>query len=221
MASALSLISDFWGIVDGPVHPADEPVLQEQDPTATVLNRDYPPPAFIGDVDNAPILILMGNGGFDAQKTPLEFSDQGSIERYIQFLRCPGPVDPGLMSPYYDSHYAAPLIRTGTAAIVNCCAYRSNRLMNSAGKLKKLADELPSVRASRKWVKDELMPAAASGAKLVVVHRPGLWDIPPGDGPNFYQAVDPEWARKALPIRFRLLIEAFLNEGNSGARSRT
>jgi hypothetical protein len=69
--------------------------------------------------------------------------------------------------------------------------------------------------ASPNMCKDELMPAAASGVRLVVVHRPGLWKIPPGDRPNFYQAVDPEWARRALPMRFRSLIEEFLTASNS------
>ena len=197
--------------MEGTVHPADRRILIERDPPAAILNRDYPPPAFIGDVDNAPVVILMGNGGYDPQATPLEFPNEGSVTRYIAYLRKPRPIEPNLISPYYAQHYAAPLIRTGKAVIVNACAYRSSRKMNAGGRLQPLADALPSVSVARNWVQNELKVAANAGDRLVVVHRPGLWCLPPGDGPNFWQAVNPEWARKYLPSRFRALIEDFLS----------
>lgn len=206
----MSALTDFWASIDGPVHSADREVLNQRDPAALILNRDFPPPAFVGDVDNAPIIILMSNGGFDAQQTPAEFPDQKTVQGYINYLRRPRPIEPGLISPYYARHYAAPLIRQGSVAIVNACAYRSNRAMNSTGRLKTLANLLPSVLTARSWAQKELVSAASSGDRLVIVHRPGLWNFPPGDGPNFVQAVDPEWARKALPYRFRVLIEHFL-----------
>jgi hypothetical protein len=208
----MSGLTQFWSTIGGAVHPDDLSILVERDPRAEILNRDFPAPAFVGDVDNAPVVILMGNGGYDPIRTPLEFPNAAAVRRYIDFLQRPGPVEPNVISPYYGRHYVAPLIRTGTAVIVNACAYRSNRNMNSRGRLKMLVNSLPSVIAARNWAKNELIPTARSGGRLVIVHRPGLWDFRPGDGPNFHQAVDPEWARKALPFRFRTMIQTFLSQ---------
>ena len=208
----MSDLTRFWSRIVDPVHPDDKRTFALYDPTASVLNRDFPPPAFVGDFDHAPVVILMGNGGYDPIKTPREFPDRHAVERYLAYLRLPGPIDPARISPYYAQHYAANLIRRGDAAIVNACAYRSSTAMNNGNRrqLKFIANLLPSVKVAREWAKGELMSAAAAGERLVVVHRPGLWELEPGDRHNFYQAVDPEWARKPLPMRFRDLIEKFL-----------
>jgi hypothetical protein len=193
--------------MSGEIHPADRSTIAREDPSRTIFNYEYPPPAFIGDVDNAPVVILMANGGYNSDETRREFVDLEKAGIYVEYLRHPGPIDPAFISPYYARHYAAPLIRSGKAVIVNACAYRS---IGISTQVKRLADELPSVAIARQWLVDELFPAATKGDRLILVHRPGLWRSALPDAPNLYVANSDEWRLKALPKRFRVAIEKFL-----------
>jgi len=65
------MLRQFWQRLDGPVHPDDRPVLESY-PTHTFDLR-FPPPAFIGDVESAPLVVLMLNGGVAADLERTEF----------------------------------------------------------------------------------------------------------------------------------------------------
>ena len=62
----MNSIVEFWKNCNGPVHPEDQNFL---DGAPGVFNLSYPPPAYIGDIENAPIVLLNGNGGYNAQVT--------------------------------------------------------------------------------------------------------------------------------------------------------
>lgn len=55
----------------------------------TLVQSRLPPPAFIGDVDHAPVVILMANGGFDAENTPAEFPEPADRDEYVAWLHGP------------------------------------------------------------------------------------------------------------------------------------
>jgi hypothetical protein len=74
-----SSIVKFWRRTSGAIHPADADVLS----TAPYLfNLDYPPPAYVGDIENASVVLLNGNGGYKPE-TKLEFPDSASIDRAL------------------------------------------------------------------------------------------------------------------------------------------
>jgi hypothetical protein len=212
----MSILTKFWSEMSGTIHPVDRPIILSEDPGQKIFNYDFPPPAFVGDVDNASIVILMGNGGYDPIETPREFPNAQVVTRYIDFLRRPGPIDPAAISPYYTAHYAAALIRGGQAVIVNACAYRSPTITSD---VRRLADALPSVQIARRWVANELLPSAARCERLVIAHRPGMWRSVLTGGPNVCVADSTEWRLKSLPIRFRAAIRAFLSGSSVGTSS--
>lgn len=173
----LSILSQFWSEIQDPVHPSDQLTLTAH-ATRGIFNLQFPPAAFIGDLDNAPIVVLMANGGYDPSMTPLEFSNPADIDFHYMHLRRPGPVDPARISPYYARNsFLAPLIREGKAVLVNACAYRS--VQQTAG-VEALANELTSVHFARKWLRRELIPQAIAGSRLVVAHRWKLWGLTEG-----------------------------------------
>src|SRR5262245_27693029 len=89
---------EFWAELEETVHPQDYPVLARyRDHT---LNLDYPPPAFVGDIRRARIFILLANGGYDDDRTPLEFAESGSAKKYRDRLRNPVPCG-SYTHPYY------------------------------------------------------------------------------------------------------------------------
>lgn len=73
-----SILVDHWRKLEGSVHPDDERVFSTANHT---FNLDWPSPAYVGDIENAPYVILMKNGGYDANMTPAEFPDEASVER--------------------------------------------------------------------------------------------------------------------------------------------
>ena len=79
-----SSIRAFWRRLEGPVHPDDRPVFDRLKHT---FNLDYPPPAFIGDIDHAPVVVLMANGGYDAKLTPTEFARPEDTVEFIEYLK--------------------------------------------------------------------------------------------------------------------------------------
>jgi hypothetical protein len=169
-----SSIRRFWKRLEGAVHPDDVLVLKSIPHT---FNLDFPPPAFIGDVDNAPIVILMGNGGYNSD-TPLEFPDRTDHDEYIQWLRGERVEVPRNLAAYYTKHRLFPRVRQGKVVIVNAVAYRST---TTAKEVREVAGGLPSAIAHREWLRHELLPAAAKGTRLVIVHRCGLWNFPAKD----------------------------------------
>lgn len=169
-----SSIRTFWRRLEAAVHPDDEQVVRSQPHT---FNLDFPPPAFIGDVDNAPIVVLMANGGYDPRGTPSEFPDQSDYAEYRDWLRGDRIEPPRNLTRYYTRHALFPWVQTGKAVIVNAVAYRSPQISREPQN-KRLADRLPSVEVHRRWLREELLPAAQQGRRLVIAHRWSLWDLP-------------------------------------------
>ncbi|CAJ0877610.1 hypothetical protein AMST5_02894 [freshwater sediment metagenome] len=161
---------EFWSRLEGTIHPED---VQAAKYAPEVLNFDYPPPAFVGDIFNARIFILMGNGGYDRSVTPSEFSADGSEDVYRARLSCPSAAGRGWTAPYYlDRPDIGDWLTSGTAAVVNALAYRSEETTPA---VRRFADKMPSVHFHRRWLRGDLLSAAAAGRVRVVVHRPGLW----------------------------------------------
>jgi hypothetical protein len=75
-----SQLRAFWQRLEGEVHPDDAPVLASNRHS---FNLDFPPPAFVGNVDTARVFILRNNGGFDALETAREFSTAQDRREHI------------------------------------------------------------------------------------------------------------------------------------------
>lgn len=172
-----SQLVEHWRKLKNAVHPDDEAVFRESPHS---FNLDWPPPAYIGDVDNAPFVLLMMNGGYDSLKTPAEFPNNAAVERYIDLLHNPRPVQPMTISPYYDSGNYGQHIASGRLALVNAIAYRSGKLSQERQN-SRLAENLPSTQVHRKWLRDELIPQALSGDRTIIAHRNGKWLLRSGE----------------------------------------
>jgi hypothetical protein len=118
-------IVDYWRQLEGSVHPEDVPVFARFPDHG--FNLQFPPPAYIGDILNAPVIILDNNGGFDAKKTPAEFPDPDAHVEFRSAMASPRPLDLNdrTVSPYYRGRNYARLLASGAAALVNGVAYRS------------------------------------------------------------------------------------------------
>lgn len=170
--SLMGILIDHWRLLAGSVHPYDEPIFNVAHHS---FNLDYPPPAYVGDVEQAPAILLMANGGFNV-KTADEFREAGSVQRYIERLHNPKPVDPAEISPYYDAGNYGDLIKSGKLALINAVAYRSKKISDE-NENKSLAKRLPSTLLHHRWLKEEMIPQAISGKRLIIAHRNGLWPL--------------------------------------------
>jgi hypothetical protein len=173
----LDAIVDFWKEQTCDAgrwsHPLDAQTL---DTLVTSFNLDYPVSPYIGDMHNAPVVILNANAGYDAIMTPAEFPSQGAIERYLDQVRNPSSCAWTAVSPYYLSRNYGRLIQSRKAVVVNASPYRSTKI--SAEKANRAAIEaLPSTKFHRQWLREALLPAAGKGLRLVIAHRWGLWKL--------------------------------------------
>jgi len=159
----------------GWVHPADEKLLGEAQHS---LNLDFPPPAFIGDINNARIIILVANGGYKSKVTPGEFASPDAVERYLRRLSNPESADWNEVAPYYRGVNYADLVSSGCAVAVNACAYRSPRISEEPDN-RKLIRRLPSCIFHRDWLVNTILPELQSGKRILVGKRHGLWFLPP------------------------------------------
>lgn len=172
-----SSIRKFWRRLEKTVHPDDAEVLSRHEHT---FNLDFPPPAFIGDVDNAPIVILMANGGYDPHKitgTQSEFLEPSDFAEHLQMLQSERICIPRRLSPYYTENTVFPWVRGGSAVIVNAVAYRSPKITEEPQN-QEVARILPSARVHKEWLLEEVLPAAERGQRCVVAHRRRLWKLP-------------------------------------------
>lgn len=171
-----SLIRKYWKAL-GPtkpwMHPEDAPIFCEHEPHT--FNLDYPPPAFIGDVDNAPVVILMANGGYSVD-TKSEFAQQSDYTEYLEWLKGERRSRPQNLSSYYTHNSIFPWVEEGKAVIVNAVAYRS-RSISKEPRNERLANALPSLARHRQWLCCEVLPAAKRCERLVVAHRWRLWGL--------------------------------------------
>jgi hypothetical protein len=171
-----SSIRDFWQRLASVVHPDDENILRSSDHS---FNLDFPPPAYIGDIDNAPVVILMANGGYSPIETPREFRDQADIDEYVAWLKGDRVETPRNLSSYYKSQKVFHYVKPGKVAIANAVAYRSVKLSEEPENIA-LAAKLPSTKAHRNWLVDELIPTARAGKRLIIAHRWKFWGLSPG-----------------------------------------
>ncbi|WP_306043693.1 hypothetical protein [Mameliella sp. MMSF_3455] len=165
-------LPDFWSKMPLNVHPRDEPHLRGAD--ARCFNLDYPPPAFVGDIVNAKVIILLLNGGYDRKMTPAEFPDPETQAAYRNRLAMPRPIEDRFTSPYHLSRNYTPWLKDGRAALLNAVAYRSIDI--KAPCVRRLSKDLPSAIFHREWLREALWPEVRGGQRFVVVHRWSLWN---------------------------------------------
>lgn len=107
------------------LHSEDEDSFRENDHS---FNLDFPVSPYVGDILNAPVIILGANAGYNEDRTPTEFPDQAAIGAYLDRVKNPVSADWSGMAQYYHGTNYGPLLLEGTAAWINACAYRSPRL---------------------------------------------------------------------------------------------
>lgn len=202
MAIMRNSLADFWSQLDGPVHPEDERSFRTRPDLAALLQRNFIPSAFFGDVLNARVILCYGNGGSEDDQA--FYKDRSLQTLLLEHIRRPAPVDPSQFFNYFDGEWHTPLIRDGHAVLVNALAYRSANMnaltpANIGG--------LPSVQVARRWIQWACNEAAA-GRRLVVFQRCRLWDIKSHAAPGVIFATNP--ASKSLSMATRAQIEAYL-----------
>jgi hypothetical protein len=170
-----SSIRKFWQRLEFTVHPDDEHVF-ENHRYRHAFNLEFPPPAFIGDVDNALIVILMGHGGYDSKMTPSEFPEPTDHVEYRRWLKGEGPIPRNLSSYYTGNKVVFDWIRNGDAVIVNAVAYRTPKIRERAEN-DRIAKLLPSLEVHRKWFFREVLSDAKADYRRVVAHHPRLWGL--------------------------------------------
>lgn len=170
----LRILAEFWSELQGSIHPNDESEFRRFPDHG--FNLEFPPPAFVGDVINAPVLILDNNGGYDAARTPREFPGAEARDEYRDMLANPRPIShkDRTVSPYYLSRNYSRWLVEGTAALVNGVAYRS--VDGKAKNVERLTRSLPSALFHQRWLHEEVLPMADRGERFVVVHRWTRWN---------------------------------------------
>ncbi|MDP2818346.1 MAG: hypothetical protein Q8O29_08710 [Polaromonas sp.] len=171
-------LSGYWSKVrqtkQGWAHPDDEDLLGREPHT---FNLDFPPPAFVGDIENAKIIVLAANGGYSASVTPGEFAAIGAADRYLKRLSFPAEADWQEVAPYYRGINYSELVFSGKAAIVNACAYRSPKISEEPDN-RRLIKKLHSAQFTRRWLIEVVLPQMQAGSRVIVGKRHGLWDLP-------------------------------------------
>jgi hypothetical protein len=200
---------DHWRRLTNSVHPLDAETFGRHRHS---FNLDFPPPAYIGDLINAPVVLLEANGGYDPVVTPSEFAGPGAVERYLDLLHSPQAVDPEIVAPYYARRNYAALISSGALVLINAVAYRS-RSMSREPENRRVAELLPSTGVHRAALFTDLLPRASTGDRFVVAHRTRLWEIQRGgfESPNVHFTTNPvsaDLSRETLKA-----ISRYLNSG--------
>lgn len=167
-------LSEYWSQMDGAVHPAD--VSEFRLFPDHGFNLDFPPPAFVGDVINAPVIILDNNGGYSDLRTPTEFPDLAAHDEYRDMLANPRPVSRNerTVSPYYLGRNFTQWLVDGNAALVNGVAYRS--VDGKAKHVNQMTKTLPSALFHQQWLRQVLLPQAERGERFIIVHRWSRWN---------------------------------------------
>ena len=199
----MSLISEYWKRLTGTVHPEDK-TLFEASPKHS-FNLEFPPPAFIGDLE-APVVILMANGGYKAGVTEAEFADEEASLSFAAYLRGERKGPPPQLSQYYLRGRLGRMIGRNEAVLVNAVPYRSGRL-SAEPENQVIAKHLSSRRVHRQWLFDEVLPAARNGDRLVFVHRNRWWGIPPSEASEFVVFSDSARAEpnRQAPDEYKLI----------------
>ena len=166
-------LATYWSTLRGSVHPEDEATFADNPEHGFDLS--FPPPAFIGDVENAPIIILDNNGGFDPTVTPGEFRTMGATDGFRDDLASSAVVDPRApwVSPYYCQRNFTKWLVSGEAALVNGVAYRS--VSGREKSVARLSKVLPSAIFHRRWLIETVLPSVDRGERFLIVHRWSRW----------------------------------------------
>lgn len=173
------------------------------------FNLDYPVSPYVGNVLDAPVVILNANAGYNPAMTPSEFPDAAAFEAYVARVDNPTGADWTGVSQYYDGTNYGHLVLAGKAALVNACAYRSPKISEEPEN-RVLIRRLPSCMFTRNWLLEALLPAANRGERLVVAKRYGLWDLPPEVYAGEGVVKDTVPAGKHLAAVTKEKVEAFL-----------
>ena len=144
------------------------------------FHLSFPVSPYIGNILEAPVIMLNLNGGYDPLMTPAEFASPGADEAYLMRVAQPADGDWTFVSEYYDALHYGQYIRSGRIALINACAYRSSNLPTGSP-ARAVAESLPSVAFHRQWLSEALVPAARSGNRVIVANRWGLWNIKPAE----------------------------------------
>ncbi|WP_157115283.1 hypothetical protein [Paracoccus contaminans] len=166
-------LAAYWSRLTENVHPDDVEIFAVF--ARHSFNLDHPPPAFVGDVLNAPVIILDNNGGYDEIMTPKEFASPDADRMFRASLADPRPIQycaPYLSEYYRSSNYSA-YLRSGDAALVNGVAYRSRDGRHSS--IKALTGLLRSAQEHRRWLTETILPQVQRGERFVIVHRWARW----------------------------------------------
>lgn len=197
----MSLLADHWKRIAGPVHPDDGPALASADHS---FNLDFPPPAFVGNPD-APIVILMANGGYKPGVTEGEFLGTEDVAEHLAYLRGERKQMPRRMSDYYRRGTVGRWLVEGLAVSVNAVPYRSPGLSGEPANIR-VARSLPSLVVHRRWLMDEVLPEATMGRRFLFVHRNSWWQVPYGAAGPTVRFSDPARAEpnRAAPDQAKL-----------------
>jgi len=171
-------LPDYWSKVrqteQGWTHQDDEELLGREPNT---FNLEFPPPASVGDIENAKIIVLAANGGYNSSVTPGEFAASGAVNRYLERLVRQAKAGWREVAPYYRGINYSELVFQGKAVIVNACAYRSPKISEEPDN-RRLIKKLLSVQLTRRWLVEVVLPQMQAGERFVVGKRVGLWDLP-------------------------------------------
>jgi len=172
-ADTMKSLAAYWSALRDTIHPDDEATFADNSEHGFDLS--FPPPAYIGDVENAPIIILDNNGGFDPTMTPNEFRTTGAADGFRRNLAASAGVDPKApwVSPYYLQRNYTKWLVTGEAALVNGVAYRS--VSGREKSVARLTKVLPSALFHRRWLIETVLPSVDSGERFLIVHRWSRW----------------------------------------------
>jgi hypothetical protein len=170
-----SSLRRFWAKLRGSVHPDDEAVFAAHPDHSFDLR--FPPPAFVGDIDSAPIVVLMSNGGYKRGITEAEFPDDSSESEYRDYICGDRKKLPSRLSDYYIRHQIGAWIADGSAVMVNAVPYRSKKLSEEKNN-QRVAKKLCSLAAHRRWLLEEVLPEAKNSRRFLLVHRNGWWKVP-------------------------------------------
>ena len=158
----------------GWAHPDDFEALEKNPHT---FNLEFPVSPYVGDILNAPVIILGANAGYREDRTPTEFPDQAAVDRYLDRVRNPATTDWSGMAPYYYGTNYGPLLLDKKAVWINACAYRSPKLSQEPQN-RRLIRKLPSALFTRRWLIEAVAPLAERGDRLIVAKRYGQWNLP-------------------------------------------
>lgn len=153
-------------------HPDDRPALSG----SHSFNLDFPASPYVGRVISAPVVILGANGGYSPTATPGEFGDETAVSLFMRRVRDPESSDWSNVAPYYDRVNYGSLIVRGEAVLVNAAPYRSPQISKEPDNRRVVAT-LPSSVFIRHWLLETLLPLAERGERLIVVKRPGMWQL--------------------------------------------